>query len=851
MNFISMKLKTIIINDNIDEFKTIKSDETSKSISFVMQHNTGNIFQYVIKNFSISCYNLFQLINRIDRENENIYIKLIFDILFYNYFTDEEYGEIINKTVSKKIWNIVDYLHILGHKTNDLQLLLDKYPKDRFRDLQFYGYDLREPMLIYNIKKCKNININELSIEFIQKYKVDILKNLKYNYLKELHQNKLIELNKNDMIIACENLNVSALLYYIENNYSINNAMIDVLFCVKKNVLTKRNKNKFRNRRYIISKIYNKKIPYDYENNMVKLLDKLHNNNQKILIKNITWRFLFSHNFLQIIDKLYLLGFKPNINSFFVYRNIRTAIFEDNLSTIKKYIELNMIKPNKISTNSKLLDIAILNKSEKVSNFFINNLRMKCSKSILIDFINSCKNTKRNKIKFIDLVMLLESNDYPINDSVLTHACKIGNKQVIEYMIENKKIKPTTKQLEYLLLRRKYNLISYMLSKGVKIHKKNMIDRLLNYIVKNFISYKACFTLIKYVHKKYGATASKKSINLCFKLKSYKILDYISNEFNLTCEHIPNTNICKKLFSSRRLYTKYKTTNINGTNFIKYVVDNYQKLKINLTNELKSMMIYHAIQHSGKKDILEYLVDKFDYKLKIQDIHDILEFHNLDGLKVMMKQGIEITEELINEIISCSALKFIQVLHEEYKIDIKKFISLKQLHLYIVSYYLYNIMLQYLIDNIGIEITPYTLELYCTVQNNLFRNEIIIFLINRLNKKITPECKNILLRLIEKEKQYPNRFTRKRNKQLLNIINQCKIIQYQPSIDEIVPVHNLLHDNIDDEIIENFELNIADDFIEGLEPNIEDNDDNIDNIIDIFDLGPELDDKIIIKDHNK
>lgn len=802
-------LKRIIIDDDLNVLKAGTNDEIKNNIGFIVNHNTRGIFQYVVQNFPIPCSHLLQLINKINNKNSSIYIKLVFDILFYNNFTDEQYGKIISKAVSKNIWDVADYLHMLGYKTNDLQLLLREYPDDRFRDLQYYGYDLTEQILIYKIKGCKNINIDDLTAPIIKKVRLHIINNFKYDQLKRLHEKKLIELNEIDMITACENLNISGLLYFIENDFKINNRMIDVLFCIKGTVSRVKGKRVPYRGRYFRIKIFNtNKISDDYEDNMVKLLDRLYENNQKIPIKNIVWRFLFSHRYIRLIDKLCVLGFKPIINLYAISSDLRGAILEDNLTIIKKYIELNLVRPDRLSKNSKLFDIAILNKSEKVSDFLMNDLKMKCSKSILSDYTNKLTCRRYIKIELIDLVRLLESIDFPIKDSVLTYACQLGNKQVIEYMIENKKRKPTSKQLEYLLLQRKYKLVPYMLERGAKINKNNLIDRLLNHSIDNF-QLPSSYNLIKYVHKKYNATASKRSVDYCFKLRSYKILDYLVNEFNLTCEHI--SDAYDRLFHRRRRrWDLHEIKRGDDIKFIKYIIDNSEKLKITLTNEVKSIIVYNAIG-SCKEGILEYLVNKFDYKLKIQDVHDILEHCNIDGLRIIMKQGIEITEELINELISYSNLPFIRTLHREYKIDIKKFVNLKQLHMHIVSFHLYGDILHFLIDEIGIGVTPYTLELYSNVQTSLFRSGIIIFLINKLNKRITQESKDRLLALAQGTSRY--------SKDLTNIIKQCEIIKYEPNPNEVVEVRNILHDDIGGEMIDDFELDPIDN----------------DDIIDIFD----------------
>ena len=756
-----------IREDNLDLF--LKSNESKNTkdriLSFILSHNTGKISQHVIQNIDIPITSLLQYVNKISTKSKNreIRIGLVFKIFLYNTYKTDDYGKIINKATRNSNWEIVDYLHILGYKAYDQQKLFDDFPDNRFRSLEHYGYDLTEHRIICRIREHKDVDISKLNTDMITKLRPHILSCFKYDALKKLHENKLIEFYTDDIDIICSNLNVSGLMYLFDCDYKITDKMINLLFG-------------------------NKQLPDNYENDMMKLIDMLTSISCVFRIKRQAWISLLKNKCFNLVNKLFELGFRPKIDSYDTNKLLYNAINEDDVVSLKKYLEFGLFKADKLSNKSDILDTAIFSNSDKISKFFINELKMKCSKSILTNYIR--RHRRNFKIKFIDLIKVLESLEFPIKRNVLTFASRKADKQVIEYLIEKKGLKPNSQDIESLLFNRNYELTSYLIEKGAKINRINLIDRLIAYNINKSRRHTNLnmYNMIKYVHKNYNATASQKAINCCFIIKSLNVFRFLVDELKLTCEHIVNIN--------DNLFNRYCTrrTNDNVT-FTKYVLDNADKLKITLDDNIKSAIIYNAISYRNSDGLLDYLVSKFNYKLNVHDMHAILENFNTKGLEIMMKQGIEITSELVDELIVCSNKIFMQILHKEYNIDVMKFITLKQIHNHISLYHLYGQMIEYLCD-CGLKITPYTLELFVKTQPNLLRANTIIFMINKLDNKITQKSKDNIMQLYNawaNRHWHHRRYRAKRNndyhKELINVTKECKIIEYKPDPNEVVNIH--------------------------------------------------------------
>lgn len=824
------KIKMIIKNDDFDKFMNEVEKRKSKErflkyrASDILSENEGRIFNYMVENYTLRYARIKDyFFNKIDENNKNTKTKLLFDILLNQKFTNDEYGKIIEQTVKFQMWEICDYLHILGYKSNNHEFMIKKYPNNRFRNLEYYGYDLTKSLLLYNIK-YSSINVDILTRDLVKRYRSYILKYLRYDKLRELDEKGFIRLNKKDCYNVCENVNISGAIYFVEKGFNINQNLFNYLFGIKKKVKSKKNNKRARyvgrnsriHRNHIINILASRNNLKNYEDLMINFLDKLYENSKNIYkIRNSIWIFLFQKKYFKLIDKLHEIGYKPNIQTLYVNYSIYKAVLNNNLDLIKIMLRLDLIEANVLSKKSFLLDNAIINRSKDVYNFFIRELKMKCSGTIIRNYTRC---GKTSKIKFFDLIKLLESLDFPIKDKMLTYAYENNDIDTIKYMVEEKGILPTSKQIEIVILKRNKELIDYLLQKGIKIRKNKLIDRLLKSEYIDMIN----LNLIKYVRKKYGATASQKSINYCFMLKSKKILEYLVKEMNL---HYSILDIERYIQGQKkRIYISRSIDIGNRIDFELYLIDNM--VDLNLTDDIKKLFVSRWIQYGNnvRSENFKHLIDKLNYKFTIQNVQEILEYSNVTAFEILLEQGIEITEQLINEMICYSNLKFLKILVDNYNVDLKKYLNLKQFNTHVASWHLHTDMAKFLIEVIGIQITPYTLELYLGKTYRYGVSQLLMYFIKMLNYKITNKSKELLLRL---------KNINRHNKNIEDCIKKCEIIEYQPNPDEIVVVGGILID--EDMFIDVYsgDENVEDDDVEEvLDIDLEDNIVYNENIMD-------------------
>src|SRR5207249_1910018 len=107
----------------------------------------------------------------------------------------------------------------------------------------------------------------------------------------------------------------------------------------------------------------------------------------KIKIQLNNWMFLFNNNLMVLVKKLVDIGHKPVVYRHMVHGLIYEAIDKDYPEWIKKYLEVGIIKADKLSKDSELLDCAILAGSKKMTKYFTDELKMKCSKTIIKNFV--------------------------------------------------------------------------------------------------------------------------------------------------------------------------------------------------------------------------------------------------------------------------------------------------------------------------------------------------------------------------------------------------------------------------------------------------------------------------------
>lgn len=823
-DFNRYEIKQIIKNDNLEKFKKIKKYKIN------LVANSPKIYNYVIENASISTNDLIKLIgtnknNKSNSDKINKTTNLIRILLFYNTYNENDYSRIIAKCMKVNLWEIVDLLHDLGYRTKDNNALINYNSK--FRDLNEY-YDLPSISKIYNIKNNINIDVNDLTVDIVKEYRSNIISKYSYDVLKKIHQDNLIKFTTKDVITMCNSYNISGLKYLLEIGYRIQSKQFNDL------ITSKFFHCKYRNRWRMRHKIRNfiKKKPQliktsMYESQLIDLFATIKNFKNKITMIESTWLFLFIKKYYKLIEILQQSNYKPKIYLYGLTCILKLIINNDDDDFLKKLLEYNVVKAVDLSTNNKLIDNAVIYKANKVVKFLMENLKMKISSKIFTKYISKKRYDANKIVSFLDFVEFLDKNDFQIKIEELKLACKIGkNYEIIKYLIENKKLKVTSSDLENSLLNYDYKSVNYMVTNGYKLNPKRLIDRLLNKSINRTRKYyysnnDNMFYLIKYIRNKYKATATNESIKYCIKLSLVKVFDYLVKEFNLSCENI-DQNL---LIIGDNYYIHNKLT------LIQYIIDNSEQLKLTISNNVVENWVQHIIDSYYNIDLslLDRIINRYNYQLKMEDIFNLLRKGTKLAVKIIMEQNIQITEMIINGILNSKNVEFIQEF-KKYNLDVIKSITINNLHNSICNYETIDyfnsrnkmkIFTNYLLKNIEFEITPYTLELFLKYDYyNYLTTDNILILLDKLNYQITRLSYDMIIskKYLEDEK----------------VLNKIQIINYDPIPEEIIENPILIdiendheYNDIDDdnyqydnEMDDNYEYDYDMDNLEDLEEEI-------------------------------
>src|SRR5206468_1401556 len=111
-------------------------------------------------------------------------------------------------------------------------------------------------------------------------------------------------------------------------------------------------------------------------------------------------------------------------------------------------------KATDLCQESRLLDLAVLYKKTRVADFFLKDLKMKCSRTLLLRYVRS--DHRWCTVSFADLMGVLDGLNYPINQSVLLYACRAGLEEAVRYLVDKRSMVLKSQHLEFLLLRGRY-----------------------------------------------------------------------------------------------------------------------------------------------------------------------------------------------------------------------------------------------------------------------------------------------------------------------------------------------------------------------------------------------------------
>ena len=811
------QLKNLVINDDhINLLNMIKDNEMAIDLDLmklILKYDSENILKEIFKT-KPDFYLLNPFFTKLNvKTTQDKYIKLFFALILYRDFTSDEYSKMIDKFVKYQLYSLTDYIHILGYKTDNIKLLLNNYPENKYNDLIKFGYDIDEEIENKKIVDQQITTIEQLSkylqhsnsIKNLENNKISICTTFTGKMIEYLENNNIMKFNKSDLTCLCENKNTSGILYILsKENVILTKNQQSALFgdiCDKKNKKKRKIIAPWKKRSMIINNIYSSKYPINYDTEMPQIINNLVNKNVEIYIRKTCWDKLLKNNCFNTIQKLTNLGKKPKMNKKLVMISVRSYVISNEPENIKKLIECKIVNPQKLIKESELVDIALIYNFNKSYNYLKNELNMKHSNKIISQYITNRRysginykmskyhmNNKLNtKISFEKLIEQLEKIDYQIKTSNLNEAVESNAINIIKYFLEIKKFKPTRKLIENSILSNKIKTTELLTKHFGDINGKNMIDRILSKMKRSHSRYRYRYrsnyevnvNTMKYLIKTYNATASQKSMDIATTMMDHKIMNYLNKKFHLKCTETIMNNSINNFKNNMMCYRGYYRGGEKRVyNFYKNIEKNSEKLNVKITDEHTIHIIKSILnEYRPDKNILKNLIEKINYKFTEEDLLLILQRRNFDSFTLYLNQINNITPEFVNTVINFGSTGLLQILIDNKQINLNDYITLKKLNEYIRDDVGFN-MIKYLLENTDVKITPHTLHVL--IQQFYKPTYIMLKLfLKKSEKKINNQTKLII-------EQFMENHLKRNKKDLKKDMESIQIVNYIPTNDEII-----------------------------------------------------------------
>ena len=791
-------IKEIIKNDDLDSFKKLCNLDKYKQ-KYKINTNLGvslhlgnseNITFYLANKNGVTYEDYLIIIRQMARQIKKYkdWEKIFLNIFLYNKCGNNEISIIIDKLVNIKAWIIIDYLHIFGYRASNNDLLVFNYPGLLYRNLEKYGYQIRNRLIRDAIieKDEKNINIL-INKENYNEWKRDIIQNLPKEIIKTMEDKNFFSMDDlqkdNYMKIACENLNLSVVKYLIELKILPTVDDIYELFCLKL-----KSKELIYKKRYYGRIKIRKEYPEGYENDIISIIEMLNN---KIKIKNneYIWHIIIEKNFFKLFEKVRSI-FKVKLASYNIDRLILKIIKDDNIGAFKKIIEYEIIKIKQGSGAqlSQYMDNAFKNNSKKIMEYLKREYHTRCSKNLLYSYTyNRARFGSVYKENSTDLINNLEFVDYSMDGNIIKYACCNNNIELLKYLVEERKINISSKYLNLALLNNCSGVfINYMLEHINRIPKKNYVDEILRIKNKNWkYRNKPSISMVTNIINKIKGTASDESLVLAIKMGDYNLFKMLHKKFKLNITPDLIYNLSQSRFRSHRI------KNDSRMEYIKYIIDhtNIEKISNDHIEKITNMGL-----EFGDISILKYLESNYNYAPSQKDADHILDnyYCTIEHIDYFLKHNdLKITEQIIDCLVSNRKIKNIEHIYDNYKnkIDMDMIFTIKKINTYTLLGYGGYDFYMFIIEKLKKRITPYTIELFLKTSYGYTIIQTINSLLNHVG--CTTETINNLVKskIIKKSKKFLSKYK----------INEL----YEPSEDEkpdnINIIGNILDDEYDDE----------------------------------------------------
>jgi hypothetical protein len=714
-------------NKFFDYYNNFSKWNRKRMIKYIFKYNLNNIALNIIKKneFIVIIYN--KVIASHSKDKNKLLLFILNSLL---YVSDDYYSRLINVFIKHDLWEIVDYLHMMGYMAFNKKYLIKNYPKNKIDDLDKYGY---------NITKKDDKQYDDI---FIKKYKkkdkktiINLCKEQNIDILQKLIDIKNIKLEINELFTLCNIIN-------------------------KKK--TKRVAS-WRKRRDLYNK-YNKILNSIISDNIINFIKK--NKNNIIVKKNKFFTILCIKN------KLYEM-FDKNIFLFnnLILRKLYLYFFNnDDVDGFKYLIEQNIVKPIDIY-NNKIINVndTIIDNKPNLFRYFTEELKMNYNINTIF---HPYYYTKKNVMGYIkELEKLGFKNDNP---KLLNFTAQIGSIDLYNY-IDKTKLKFKGKHVIFALKNNNFKFANLLIKNGCKINKNKMLEQIIN--KKYFYG-----TNFNKILKNYNCDINEQIFSKIFFLLNYNTIMYLYNKKRYLFEKIDLIKFCD--YTCRDSKLKYDKFEHILDYILEYKKKNWDNMMLNDNYE---QILYMCIERMISYDIIEKLINKFDFKLTkkfCKNIFNLDDIYNYTFIKLMENHNVIMDDDMITHILIYLFNKeTMEYLINKY--DFKGSTKLLNQIIYVNGCYLKNDLINFINEKMNIKPSPYTVELflkYSHIDNTNNFDGILTYMITYVG--ITQKSYNILKTI--------------KNKNIKKNINKYKIIEYNPLDEEIVDFYDNITESEDE-----------------------------------------------------
>jgi len=678
--YIKIMISNDIINllkndDNVffDYYNKLTVYEKKSIICYIFKYNLKNIALNIIKNdcmsMSVIIYDI--LIKQYLKEKNKMILLFILNSLIY--INNKYYSDLIYKFAKNDLWEIVDYLHMMGYITLN-EKIIEIYPKNKTDELYKYGYILKNDGVFITKYKKDNATITKLC------------KTQNINILQKLIDIKRIKLSISDIFTLCQ-INIRK---------------------------TKKKLSKWGRRRLLFDnycKIINKTLSDDIINFIKK------NKNNIILKKNkLFTTFCIKNTIYELFDKKMHIFNNLMMNKiyFYFYTN-------DDVDGFKYMIKQNIIKPIDIYKN-KFINVndTIIDNKPKMFEYFTKELKMSYTCHIFYKYYHN-KHNIMTHIKELEKLGLKNDDSKLLNLTV-----QIGSIALYNY-VDKTKLKFKSKHVIIALVHNNFKLAKLLIKNGCKINKQKMLSQII-YVTNHIGCY---FRSVNYdkIIKDYDCHINEENLLKIINILSYTTINHLYNKNKTLFNNVDIEAFAYYLLSGSKIYNELEEV----YNYILHVQTKHNdKHKLEICEKILLNSIDICINH----DIIEKFIENHDYKLTYdfcKRINFISDMYIFKFVKLMEKHNVNIDDNMIYHIF----IYFFNEECAEYlinKYDFKGSIKLLNNMVSVGLKYDVNLnFIKFLVDKMNITPTPYTTEILIMQYNHYGydNKDVLLYMINK------------------------------------------------------------------------------------------------------------------------